>query len=79
MRGKLVEKIVSLGGNESLYSYLLNQHGMFSYTRYSTEQVHQLRNDSGIYLIDSGRMCVAGLNEQNLPKVAQAMVNLEAK
>jgi aromatic-amino-acid transaminase len=79
MREKLVEKIVSLGGNESLYSYLLNQHGMFSYTRYSTEQVHQLRNDSGIYLIDSGRMCVAGLNEQNLPKVAQAMVNLEAK
>lgn len=77
MRNKLVEQIVEQGGDAKRYEYLLQQQGMFSYTRYSKKQILSLRNDSAIYLIDSGRMCVAGLNDQNLPRVAKAMIQQE--
>ncbi|WP_038177820.1 aromatic amino acid transaminase [Vibrio rhizosphaerae] len=54
------------------FDFLIQQKGMFSYTGFSVESVHTLRQQHGIYLIDSGRMCVAGLNEHNLEQVAQA-------
>ncbi|MCL6743565.1 aromatic amino acid transaminase [Kosakonia sp. R1.Fl] len=57
------------GGN---FDYLLKQRGMFSYTGLSAAQVDRLREEFGIYLIASGRMCVAGLNSRNVHRVAQA-------
>lgn len=54
------------------FDYLLKQCGMFSYTGLSAEQVTRLREEFGIYLIASGRMCVAGLNSRNVQRVAQA-------
>jgi len=54
------------------FSFLIKQKGMFSYTGFSVDQVEQLREQQGIYLIDSGRMCLAGLNENNIEKTAQA-------
>ncbi|EKZ6286974.1 aromatic amino acid transaminase [Klebsiella aerogenes] len=54
------------------FDYLLNQRGMFSYTGLSAAQVDRLREEFGVYLIASGRMCVAGLNSRNVQRVAQA-------
>lgn len=54
------------------FDYLLQQRGMFSYTGLSSEQVDRLRDEFGVYLIASGRMCVAGLNSNNVQRVAQA-------
>ena len=54
------------------FDYLLQQRGMFSYTGLSAEQVDRLREEFGVYLIASGRMCVAGLNHNNVQRVAQA-------
>jgi len=54
------------------FDYLLQQRGMFSYTGLSAEQVDRLREEFGVYLIASGRMCVAGLNHHNVQRVAQA-------
>ncbi|MBK0353028.1 aromatic amino acid transaminase [Leclercia adecarboxylata] len=54
------------------FDYLLQQRGMFSYTGFSAQQVHRLRDEFGVYLIASGRMCVAGLNSSNVQRVAQA-------
>ncbi|ALR75014.1 aromatic amino acid transaminase [[Enterobacter] lignolyticus] len=54
------------------FDYLLKQRGMFSYTGLSTAQVDRLREEFGVYLIASGRMCVAGLNAGNVHRVAQA-------
>ncbi len=56
------------------FDYLLQQRGMFSYTGLSPEQVDRLRDEFGVYLIASGRMCVAGLNSNNVQRVAQAFV-----
>ncbi|EPD3066977.1 aromatic amino acid transaminase [Klebsiella aerogenes] len=53
------------------FDYLLKQRGMFSYTGLSAAQVDRLREEFGVYLIASGRMCVAGLNSRNVQRVAQ--------
>lgn len=54
------------------FTYLLKQRGMFSYTGLSAAQVERLREEFGIYLVSSGRICVAGLNNRNVHRVAQA-------
>ncbi len=55
------------------FSRYLEQRGMFTYTGLSAEQVDTLRETHGIYLVRSGRMCVAGLNDSNVAIVADAI------
>ncbi len=71
MRQTLVDVLkVAVPGHN--FDYLLQQRGMFSYTGFSVQQVDRLRDEFGVYLIASGRMCVAGLNSSNVQRVAQA-------
>mgnify|MGYP001805998587 CR=1 FL=1 len=58
------------------FDYFLSQRGMFSYTGLSPEQVDRLRVDFGVYLVRSGRMCVAGLNRHNVETTALAMAEV---
>jgi len=55
------------------FGYITAQRGMFSYTGLSPEQVDRLREEQGVYLVRSGRMCTAGLNGNNVEAVAAAM------
>ncbi len=55
------------------FGYFLSQRGMFSYTGLSAAQVDTLREVHGVYLVRSGRMCVAGLNTGNVEATARAM------
>jgi len=55
------------------FGYFLSQRGMFSYTGLSPAQVDRLRDEFAVYLVRSGRMCVAGLNTKNVEPVAAAM------
>ena len=55
------------------FGFLLSQRGMFSYTGLSAQQVDRLREDHAVYLIRSGRLCVAGLTQANVGRVAQAL------
>lgn len=54
----------------------LNQRGMFTYTGLSAGQVERLREAHGVYLLRSGRMCVAGLNQRNVGLVADAVAEV---
>ena len=56
--------------------FLLSQRGMFSYTGLSAEQVDRLREEHAVYLIRSGRLCVAGLTHGNVDRVAQALAQV---
>nr|WP_218168105.1 amino acid aminotransferase [Pantoea sp. B9002] len=71
MRQSLV-KVLSTKLPGQNFDYLLKQRGMFSYTGLSAQQVDRLRDEFGVYLIASGRMCVAGLNSRNVNQVAEA-------
>ena len=53
--------------------YFLTQHGMFSYTGLSAAQVDRLREEFAVYLVRSGRVCIAGLNTGNVEATAVAM------
>ncbi len=55
------------------FSYFLTQRGMFSYTGLSAEQCDRLKEEFGVYLVRSGRMCVAGLNTRNVEATANAI------
>ena len=54
------------------FNYFLTQRGMFSYTGLTAAQVDRLRDEHAVYLMRSGRMCVAGLNSGNVEAVANA-------
>lgn len=71
MRQQLVEKLSALRPDVD-FSYLAAQVGMFSYTGFSPEQIKRLKDEFGVYLIASGRMCVAGLNSRNIDATAKA-------
>ncbi|REF26317.1 aromatic amino acid aminotransferase [Xenorhabdus cabanillasii] len=57
---------------EKNFDHLLKQRGMFSYTGFNSEQVNRLRGEFGVYLIGSGRVCMAGVNHHNVQRVAEA-------
>jgi len=78
MRKLLAEHIRALS-NEIDVSFLLNQRGMFSYTGLNARQVDAMRERDGVYLVGSGRMCVAGLNEANVQTVAKSFVEAQAQ
>lgn len=56
--------------------YLVTQRGMFSYTGLSAAQVDRLRKEHGIYAVGSGRICVAGLRDDNVDRVAAAFAQV---
>ena len=75
MRERLKQQLeLALPGQS--FDYLTRQRGMFSYTGLSAAQADQLKQEFGIYLVRSGRMCVAGLNQNNVDAVAHAMAQV---
>ncbi|SMF15786.1 amino acid aminotransferase [Pseudogulbenkiania subflava] len=75
MRQKLYEVLAAkVPGRD--FSYFIKQRGMFSYTGLTPEQVDRLREEFAVYLVRSGRMCVAGLNTRNVEYVADAMAEV---
>ena len=77
MRALLVEKLQALGVQGDL-SYITRQKGMFSYSGLSAEQMQRLRSEFGVYGVDSGRICVAAINSQNIDAVASALAKVMA-
>ncbi|NHB93487.1 amino acid aminotransferase [Photorhabdus cinerea] len=56
---------------EKNFDYLLKQRGMFSYTGFSKQQVDRLREEFGVYLVGTGRVCMAGVNRHNVARIAE--------
>lgn len=72
MRVALVDKLKAAGVPGDL-SYITSQQGMFSYSGLNAAQMQRLRSEFGVYGVDSGRICVAALNDKNIDTVAQAI------
>lgn len=71
LRRRLLELVPQ--GN---FDYLTAQQGMFSYTGLSAEQVDRLKEEFGVYLVRSGRICVSGLNQRNINYVAESIAKV---
>mgnify|MGYP003608348244 CR=1 FL=1 len=75
MRQALVDGLKAAGVKQDM-SFITTQVGMFSYSGLSKEQMVRLRSEFGVYGTDSGRMCVAALNEGNIEHVCQAIAKV---
>jgi aromatic-amino-acid transaminase len=58
------------------WSFLKEQSGMFSITGFTPANINHLRDEYGIYMAQNSRICVAGLNEGNIPYVAEAFARV---
>ena len=75
MRRRFADTLRECGAPRD-FSFIASQHGMFSYTGLTTDQVAALRERHAIYIVGSGRINVAGLNEHNLQRIARAVVDV---
>ena len=75
MRQALVRRLAEAGVEQDM-GFILRQKGMFSYSGLSADRMQRLRSEFGVYGIDSGRICVAALNERNLGPVAAAIAKV---
>lgn len=72
MRVLLRQKLEDLG-SERDWSSLTSQIGMFAYTGLSEMEVRRLRAEYHIYLMESSRVSLSGLNLRNVDAVARAI------
>jgi aromatic-amino-acid transaminase len=72
MRQAMVAQLAELAPNHD-FSFVARQRGMFSYSGLTAEQVERLKNEFAIYAVGTGRICVAALNQRNLPAVTKAI------
>ncbi|MGR8918178.1 MAG: amino acid aminotransferase [Gammaproteobacteria bacterium] len=71
LRDTLAERLTAATGQD--FGFIRDQRGMFSFLGISPEQVTRLREEFGVYMIDSSRINVAGVNASNLEHFVDAM------
>ena len=75
MRTQMVD-LLAKNAPQRDFSFVGRQRGMFSYSGLTVEQVTRLRSEFGIYALDTGRICVAALNQSNIDVVTKAIVQV---
>ena len=75
MRQALVDGLKAAGVKQDM-SFITTQVGMFSYSGLSKDQMVRLRDEFGVYGTDTGRMCVAALNENNIGYVCESIAKV---
>jgi aspartate aminotransferase len=76
LRSGLVEALTPYGLAERDSRTFAQQRGMFSYTGFSAEQVLRLRREDAVYLVESGRANIAGLDAARLDQLAAAIARV---
>ena len=71
-RNLLADRLAA-SGHADQFDHIRQQRGMFSYLGVSVEQVRRLREEFSIYMVDSSRINIAGVNQQNLDYLADAL------
>ena len=75
MRGKFVAMLREKGIEQD-FSFIQQQRGMFSYSGLTPEQVKTLRDQYSLYIVNTGRICVAAMNDQNLGGICAAIAEV---
>ena len=55
------------------FGFIERQRGMFSYSGLPLGVVRRLREEKSLYILDSGRICVAAMNERNMPYICASI------
>lgn len=74
LRAALVEKLNTASGRD--FGFIAREKGMFSFLGLSVDQALRLREEHGVYMLDSSRINVAGVNASNIDYLAQAVAKV---
>lgn len=75
LRSQLVRQIKA-AGIERDFSFIEREKGMFSFLGVSVDQVQSLVKDYSIYLVNSSRINVAGINDNNIEYLVQSLAEV---
>jgi aromatic-amino-acid transaminase len=70
MRELFVERLAACGVTRD-FSFITRQHGMLPYSAKARPRAN--RAEFGLYIVDSGRICVAAMNDKNIQYIAQSI------
>ncbi|MCY4447167.1 MAG: aspartate/tyrosine/aromatic aminotransferase [Rhodobacteraceae bacterium] len=73
IRSSLSSELQKVTGSDR-FGFLQSHKGMFSLLGCDSEHVLRMRDEHGVYLVGDGRINVAGLSQESIPYMAQAMV-----
>lgn len=73
MRQLFVNTLAEKGASRD-FSFIIHQNGMFSFSGLTKDQVVRLREEFGIYAVNSGRVNVAGMTPDNMSALCEAIV-----
>ena len=71
LRGQFQDALTTATGQD--FGFIGTEHGMFSFLGLSVEQAQRLREEQSVYMLDSSRINIAGLNANNLGRVVEAV------
>jgi aspartate aminotransferase len=71
LRANLVSQLQSVSDRD--FSFIQREKGMFSFLGLSAEQAQRLRAEHSVYMLDSSRINVAGINAGNIDYLARAV------
>lgn len=74
LRGQFEEALTTATGRD--FGFIDTEHGMFSFLGLSVEQAQRLRTEQSVYMLDSSRINIAGLNANNLGRVVEAVASV---
>lgn len=73
MRQLFVNTLAEKGAQRD-FSFIIKQNGMFSFSGLTKDQVIRLREEFGVYAVNSGRVNVAGMTPDNMSALCEAIV-----
>jgi aspartate aminotransferase len=74
LRTALVEKLTAASGAD--FDFIQREKGMFSFLGLSPDQTRRLREEHSVYMLDSSRINVAGVNAGNIDYLAEAVAKV---
>jgi len=74
LRSALVQKLQTVSDRD--FSFIQREKGMFSFLGLSADQARRLREDYSVYMLDSSRINVAGVNASNIDYLAEAVAGV---
>jgi aspartate/tyrosine/aromatic aminotransferase len=73
---ELLVKTLKAKGVPGDFSFIARQRGMFSFSGLTPQQVEALKERYAIYIVGSGRINVAGITEQNVVQLCEAIAEV---
>jgi len=74
LRANFRDALVTATGQD--FDFIGRENGMFSFLGLSVEQTGRLRQEQSVYMLDSSRINIAGLNDRNISHVVEAVASV---